>query len=300
MNQPILFAMPGNDALARDLAAALPADTGTLQVRRFPDGESYVRFDADVAGRHVILACTLDRPDEKMLQLYFAACTARECGAASVGLVAPYLAYMRQDAVFNPGEGVTSAQFARWLSGFVDWMVTVDPHLHRHRSLDEIYTIPTRVVQAAPAIAAWVREQVERPVIIGPDEESEQWVAHVARLAGCGHEVLRKVRHGDREVEVSVPRAELLRERTPVLVDDIASTASTMIAAVKHLHAAGLPPPVCVAVHPIFAGDGLRDLEAAGVARVASCATMEHPTNAISVTAPVVAAIRELLPSVLT
>lgn len=297
MNKPILFALPGNEAMAVRLAAALSAPCGELEARRFPDGESYVRYHAEVAGRDVILVCTLDRPDEKAVALYFAACVARELGAASVGLVLPYLAYMRQDAVFKPGEGVTARHFARWLSACADWMVTVDPHLHRIAHLDQVYAIPTRVVQAAPAIAAWVRDHVVRPLIVGPDEESEQWVAEVARAAGCPHEVLRKVRHGDREVDVSVPDAAALAGYTPVLVDDIASTARTMIAAAGHLNAAKLTAPVCIAVHPIFAGDGLDALRAAGVASVVSCDTIAHPTNGIELAGPLAAAVRELLPT---
>ncbi|WP_164119514.1 ribose-phosphate pyrophosphokinase-like domain-containing protein, partial [Stenotrophomonas maltophilia] len=85
----------------------------------------------------------LAQPNEKILPLIFAAATARELGAARVGLVAPYLAYMRQDRRFNPGEAVTSRQMAHLVSGAFDWMVTVDPHLHRYSDLSEIYSIPT-------------------------------------------------------------------------------------------------------------------------------------------------------------
>ena len=67
-----------------------------------------------------------------MLPLIFAAATARELAAAKIGLVAPYLAYMRQDRRFNPGEAVTSRQVAGLLSSAFDWLVTVDPHLHRY------------------------------------------------------------------------------------------------------------------------------------------------------------------------
>lgn len=61
-----------------------------------------------------------------------------------MGLVAPYLAYMRQDQQFRPGEVVTSRMFAALVSRHVDWLVTVDPHLHRVHALDEIYAVPTR------------------------------------------------------------------------------------------------------------------------------------------------------------
>ncbi|HCY64254.1 MAG TPA: phosphoribosylpyrophosphate synthetase [Oxalobacteraceae bacterium] len=292
---PLLLAMPGNEALAERLGQSLSWEIGALQVRRFPDGEANLRFLSSVDRRDVVLVCTLDRPDEKFLALYLAASIARELGAVRVGLVVPYLPYMRQDARFQDGEGITSAHFARLVSGFCDWLVTVDPHLHRHHELSEIYRIPARVVHASPVISQWITHNLQRPVVIGPDEESEQWVAEVAKAAGCPYTVLQKVRHGDRDVEVSVPQPELLKGMTPVLVDDIVSTARTMIAATAHLHAAGLAAPVCIGVHALFAGDAYAALQAAGIARIVSCNTVLHPTNAIDLSGAVAASVQALL-----
>jgi ribose-phosphate pyrophosphokinase len=288
MAAPLLVDLHGHAGLARDLAAALGAEPGRIEQRRFPDGESYVRFDSPVAGRAVLLLAALDRPDEKFLPLVFAASTARELGAASVGLIAPYLPYMRQDARFRPGEGVTSAYFARALSAAVDWLVTVDPHLHRRKSLAEIYTVPALALHTAPLLAQWIAGAVDRPMLIGPDVESKQWVAAVARTAGAPSLVLEKTRRGDRDVAVSVPDVERWRAYTPVLVDDIVSTGRTLIETVGHLQRAGLRPPVCVAVHAVFAGNAYEDLKAAGVARVVTTDTLPHETNAIEV-APLLA-----------
>lgn len=295
MMTPLLIAMPGNEAFTAQLGRALSWEIGALQVRRFPDGESNLRFLTGVAGREVAVVCTLDRPDNKFMALYLAASIARELGAARVGLIAPYLSYMRQDARFHDGEGITSVHFAKLVSGFCDWLVTVDPHLHRHRDLSEIYRIPAKVAHAAPAISQWIMQNLQHPVVIGPDAESEQWVAEVAKAAGCPYTVLQKVRHGDRDVEVSVPQPAQLRGMTPVLVDDIVSTARTMIAATAHLHAAGLAPPVCIAVHALFAGDAYEALQAAGIARVVSCNTVMHPTNAIDLCGAVAAPVQALL-----
>ena len=293
--KPVLLALPGNEATAQALAGPLEAEVGRLLVRRFPDGESYVRIESPVRDAEVMLVGTLHEPDDKLLPLYFAASTARDLGARRVGLVAPYLAYMRQDRRFHEGEGVTSEYFARLLSSAVDWLVTVDPHLHRHHALAEIYDVPTRVVHAAPAMAEWIREEVTRPVLVGPDEESAQWVSEVAAAVGAPFVVLRKVRRGDRDVEISLPDMAGFRQHTPVLVDDIISTAHTMIEAVRALLQAGLVAPICVGVHPVFAGTAYEDLLAAGAARVVTCGTIPHPSNGIDLTAPLTGAIRELL-----
>jgi ribose-phosphate pyrophosphokinase len=282
---PLFLALPGNEALAEALAGELrgsAAAVAAVASRRFPDGEAYVRIDAPCAGRDAALVCTLDHPDEKILPLLFAAETLRELGARRVGLVSPYLAYLRQDRRFEPGEAVSSWIFAGLVSSRLDWLVTVDPHLHRIHALAEIFTIPTRAVAAAPALAAWVAAHVARPLLVGPDQESEQWVADVARRAGAPYLVLTKVRRGDREVEVSLPDVEPYRDRTPVVLDDIISSARTMAQAAD-LIAAGLPAPVCLAVHAIFAGDAQRVLEEAGAARIVTTKTVPHPTNEIEI-----------------
>ena len=294
--KPVVIAMPGNERLADELATHLGLERGAATVRRFPDGESHVRIETSVEGRHAFIVCTLDRPDDKLIPLLLLACAVREAGALSVGLVAPYLAYMRQDRRFQPGETVSARHVAGWISRHVDWLVTVDPHLHRIADLSQVYSIPSRVVHAAEGIASWVRSQVRQPLLIGPDEESAQWVSDVARRADAPFVVLTKTRRGDRDVEVSVPEVDRWRSYTPVLVDDIVSTARTMIETVSHLRRSGLAAPVCVAVHAVFAQTAFEDLRAAGAADIVSCDTIEHPSNRIALAPAIAASVRELLP----
>jgi len=293
MSAPAVVPLPGSEPLAARLAAALGAECLAIEVRRFPDGETYLRYATAVGARPVALCCSLDRPDAKLLPIVFAAAAARELGATSVGLVSPYLAYMRQDRRFREGEAVTSAYFARLLSREIDWLVTVDPHLHRYAGLDEIYSVPCEALHAAPLISRWISAEVERPLLIGPDSESEQWVASVA-AASAPFVVLEKTRRGDRDVEVSVPEIERWRDHTPVLVDDIVSTGRTMIETVRHLRKAGMRPPVCIAVHAVFADAAYQDLRDAGIARVVSTNSIAHPSNAIDLTPLLAESVRRM------
>jgi ribose-phosphate pyrophosphokinase len=291
----VVISMPGNKVLADQLAAALELDRVAVIVRHFPDGESHVRVDGAVQGRHALIVCTLDRPDAKLLPLFLLAHALRESGAVSVGLVAPYLPYMRQDRQFHPGETVSAVHVSGWIARHLDWLVTVDPHLHRITDLAQVYSIPTRVVHAAPDVAAWVQANVRQPLLIGPDEESEQWVREVARGADAPFVVLTKERRGDRDVVVSVPEVERWLSHTPVLVDDIVSTARTMIETVGHLRRAGLAAPACVAVHAIFAESAFEDLRAAGAADIVSCDTIVHPSNRIALATAISAVVRKML-----
>jgi ribose-phosphate pyrophosphokinase len=293
MSGSLLVSMPGNEALSASLSTQLAAELGALEMRSFPDGETYLRFLTDPASRPVTIVCTLARPNDKVLPLLFAAATARDLGAKTVGLVAPYLAYMRQDRRFKPGEGVTSRQVANLLSEAFDWLVTVDPHLHRYGSLGEIYSIPTRVVQAAPRVSTWIKANVIDPIVIGPDSESEQWVTAVAGAADAPFAVLEKKRRGDREVEIAVPDLRKFSALTPVLVDDIVSSGRTMIEAARGLEAQGFRRPVVAVVHGLFSGSAYSELEEVAAA-VVTTNTVPHPSNAIDLAPALVGAISEL------
>lgn len=280
--EKIFFALAGNEELAESLAEKCQAELGKAIIRRFPDGETYIKIESDVKGKQVILVCTLDHPDEKLLPLYYLSLTAKELGAKSICLIAPYLAYMRQDKRFQPGEGITSAYFAKLISSFADSLITVDPHLHRRSSLSEIYSIPTTVIHSADLISKWIRDHIEKPLLVGPDSESAQWVSEVAHHADAPFVILEKIRKGDAEVEISVPQLEKYKEHTPVLVDDIISTARTMMETIGHLKRAGMKKPVCIGIHGIFANNAYADLLNAG-AQVVTCNTIPHESNGIEI-----------------
>jgi ribose-phosphate pyrophosphokinase len=292
---PLVLALPGGERLAGRLHRELHAAPGTLTVHRFPDSEIRIRISGDTEGRTVILVGSLDRPDSKLLPLLFAAATARDLGAAAVGLVAPYLAYLRQDIAFQPGEAVSARHFARVLSAAASWLVTVDPHLHRVHDLGELFSIPTEIVHAAPHIARWIREHVARPVIIGPDPESAQWVGEVATHAGAPYVILGKRRRGDRSVALSLPSMTAVRRLQPVLVDDIVSSGATMLAAARMLQEAGLARPVIVAVHAVMAEGAAESFDRAGGLELVTCDTVDHPTNRIDLTSAIRKAVAHRL-----
>lgn len=289
--KPLLFVLEAAPDLANCLLQQSGFDEGEIERRHFPDGESYLRLLTPVEGRDVVLLCSLDWPDAKTLTLLFAAGAARTQGARSVGLAAPYLAYMRQDKAFKPGEAVTSVTYSHLLSDHFDWLVTVDPHLHRYPHLDTIYSIPAIAASAVVPIAEWIAKNVERPFLIGPDIESEQWVEKIARLAGAPFTVFHKTRRGDREVSIEGTKEPIPDGATPVIVDDIVSSARTMIEAVRMLKENGAQAPLCIAVHALFAGDAFSELLEAGPAIVISTNTVGHGSNTIDASAVIAEAI---------
>jgi ribose-phosphate pyrophosphokinase len=289
--KPLVFHFPDDAHLAQKVIASVDAERGELQWHRFPDRESLITLHGDCAGRDVIVTCTLNDADTKSLPLYFAAVTARELGARRVGLVAPYLGYMRQDHRFHPGQSRSAHAYAKLLSANFDWLVTVDPHLHRIASLEEIFSIPAVAISAMPAVTEWIRRHVRNPVLVGPDSESAQWAERVARSLNAPCVVLEKVRSGDREVRVSAPDPAVIRDGHPVIVDDIVSSGHTLAKVLRELATLGFDNATCITVHALFAegaDDALRD---AGARHIVSTNTVFHATNDIDVAPLLIAEI---------
>lgn len=289
-----LYAMPGNEAFAELLSLHTGYQRRQLLLHHFPDGETLVQMASPAPGGDAIIVCTLDHPDTKVLPLMMAAATARELGAARVGLVAPYLAYMRQDMRFHPGEAISAKIFGDWLGRTFDWLVTVDPHLHRYATLAEVYPRAAHVVHAASQLAVWIDAHVTLPLIIGPDSESAQWVTAVSNLLCAPSVVARKERHGDRDVEVFLPQIDNWRDHTPVLLDDIVASGSTMVQTLRSLHGRTSRPPVCVALHGLFAEDSLENLLAEGAGLVVTSNSVINAASQIDISKPVAEAMVNL------
>lgn len=296
MSRAIVYPAPFADGAAAEIAELTGCEAGRIEARRFPDDEALVRVLDEPAGRPAVVVAALDRPDPKLPALWMLLRTLRQLGAPHITLVAPYLPYMRQDTAFRPGEAVSSRLVAEWLGPAIDALVTVDPHLHRIYNLGPLWTAHIEQVEAAPEIAAWLGREMPDAVVIGPDEESAQWAERVAELAGLPSTVLSKTRRGDHDVEVSLPDPAIVAGRRPVLVDDIISTARTMIATIGQLRQLGLPDPTCIGVHAVFAGDAQQALEAAGAARIVTCDTLPHSSNGIRLRPRIAEALRRILP----
>lgn len=289
-------------ALRLGQAAQLPVKA--IHRHRFPDGELRLRLPVDGAGRlprYVVLLRSLHDPNEKLIELLLAARSARALGAQHITLVAPYMAYMRQDMAFTAGEVVSQQVVGEFVAGLVDAVITVDPHLHRVATLQEAMAVPDAIVlSGAKPLAGLIAQRRPHALLVGPDGESAQWIAQAAALHGFDHAVCTKVRHGDRDVAIKLPPdlpPPQMAGRAVVLLDDMASTGRTLAQASRLLRAAGAASVDVAVTHALFVGDALQTLHDAGVGEVWSTDCIPHASNAVAMAGPLAQALRSLLPA---
>ena len=276
----LVVSLPDYTEPAQRLARRLDLDYRPIGLHHFPDGESRVTVPTDPPP-HVIFCQSLDRPNDKLIELLLAATTLREAGVRTLSLVAPYLCYMRQDKAFHPGEAVSQKIIGRFLAEQVDAVITVDAHLHRIHKLGEAIPLSTAInLSAAPLLGEFLARRHNRPLLLGPDAESAQWVEQVAAAGDFDHAVATKQRLGDCQVRVRLPEQDF-RDRLVVLVDDVVSSGHTLAEAAKGVLAAGASEVCVLVTHPLFAPVAEDLLHDAGVTDVWSSDSIRHPTNAV-------------------
>lgn len=289
-----LLCFDDEQAIAQAVATAAGLSFAVIERHRFPDGELRLRLPEALPPR-VVLWRGLHQPNEKIVELLLAAPTARQLGAKHLTLVTPYLAYMRQDIAFNPGEVVSQRVLGACLATLFDAVITVDPHLHRVATLEEAVPVKDAVVlSGAPLLADFIASQRQDVLLIGPDEESLQWVEQAAQRHGWQSGVCRKTRHGDRHVDIELPDLPV-KGRAVVLMDDVASSGHTVAQAARLLKAAGAATVDVAVTHALFAAGAVQLIREAGAGQIWSTDCIPHASNAVSIVPAVAEVLREIV-----
>ncbi|MFZ4480348.1 MAG: ribose-phosphate diphosphokinase [Rhodoferax sp.] len=290
---PLLLYFEDEHESAERIARAGNLSLLPIERHRFPDGELRLRLPERLPAQLSLLR-SLHMPNEKLLELLLAAQTARQSGVSQLTLVAPYLAYMRQDIAFQPGEVISQRVVGQFLASLFDAVITVDPHLHRVAALHEaVPAANTLVLSAAAPLSDLLAARRPAALLVGPDEESAQWVARAGARHGFDHAVCRKVRHGDRSVQIELPQIAIAG-RQVVLLDDVASTGHTLARAARLLLLAGADSVDVAVTHALFEAGAVALLQEAGVSEIWSTDCVPHASNAVSMAAPIAQALRQI------
>ncbi len=277
--------------LAERVAKQVGVEPGRLEVKKFPDGEKYVRVLVDVKDQDVAVIQSLYRtPDEYLFEYLLLVDTLRDLGARSITGVAPYLAYARQDARFKSGEAVSSLSLARFFeaAGTTSFL-TVDTHLHRLEDVSKVFKIPAQNLSAMPLLGKYALENFrpKKPVVIGPDEEAEPWAGAVAKELDAEHTAFRKKRVTSSKVEIDTGDVDL-KGRDAVFADDIISTGGTIAEAARACKKKGARRIFALCTHPVLAEGAVKRIKASGVLKIVGTDTIPSPVSKVSV-APVIA-----------
>jgi ribose-phosphate pyrophosphokinase len=227
----LVFGGEGSEAISGEVSRALNSESGGLEIRDFPDGEKYVRVMPNVSGSECALIKSV-RSNDDLMELLLCLDALRDQGAAPIHAVTPYLAYMRQDKRFKPGEALSAKTVLKLIHEFADTTATINCHFLSDAGEAVHEGIRFHNLDAISQLAGHIGLDCENPVFIAPDKGSLGFAKQGAHLMDCGFNHLTKTRHSGTEVEIGYKELEV-EGKDVIILDDIISTGGTIVEAAK-------------------------------------------------------------------
>ena len=291
----IVILGPASVELGRRIAGALNSKAVEVEFKRFPDGESYIRFEdaASIKGEDAVIVQTTSPPqNENLIQLLLIADNARDLGASSVTAVVPYLAYARQDSRFRPGEAFSLKTVVTLMKSCgVGRIITVNSH---NPTLMKTLPIPVEDLSAFSLIAEHFKQKgLEGAFSLSLGKEG----MHVAvgsdevLRGGCDYIATQRDRLTG---NVAIEHKTLpVKDRDVVILDDIISSGGTMIKAVSWVKEQGGRRVYAACVHPLMMGDVKERLLNSGAEAIVGTDSIPSPVSEVSIAPLVVSALKK-------
>ncbi|XRO77304.1 ribose-phosphate diphosphokinase [Methanocaldococcus sp. 10A] len=265
--------------LAFKVAKILNTKLTRVEYKRFPDNEIYVRVVDEINDDEAVIINTQKNQNDAIVETILLCDALRDEGVKKITLVAPYLAYARQDKKFNPGEAISIRALAKIYSNIVDKLITINPH---ETHIKDFFTIPFVYGDAVPKLAEYVKDKLENPIVLAPDKGALEFAKTASEILNAEYDYLEKTRLSPTEIQIA-PKTLDVNGRDVLIVDDIISTGGTMATAVKLLKEQGAKKIIAACVHPVLIGDALNKLYSAGVEEVVGTDTYLSEVSKVNV-----------------
>lgn len=288
----ILMIIGGSSSqkLAASIAKEMDDILCPLESRKFPDGERYIRIKGDIDEGVVVVQSTGYPQDENLIELFLILKTIRKMGIKKIRTVIPYFGYGRQEKSFNHGEAISAEVVSQLIqeSGASE-IYSINLH---EESICNLFNIPAYNLSAMPAIASFIGENVEDPVILAPDKGALGFAHEISNILNCESDYLEKIRLSPNKVETK-PKNLDVDDREVVIIDDIISTGGTIVNACSILKEHGASRIMVSCVHPVLVEDALLKIFAAGADEVVSTDTLKSEVSTVSVASVVADALKK-------
>ncbi len=271
----LLMSGTANAPLAQEIAGRLGQPLCQVTIRRFADGEIFVKIDENVRGQDVFIIQPTAPPAENVVELLILIDAARRASAARVSAVIPYYGYARQDRKDQPRVAITAKLMANLITtAGADRVLAIDFHQHQ---LQGFFDIPVDHLYAAPVLVQHYRQKrLHKPVIVAPDVGGAKMARGFAKRLEGTLAIIDKRRPSANVAEVVNVVGEV-EDRDCLIVDDLIDTGGTMSEAAHALKRLGARNVYCCATHALLSGPATDRLSSCPADEVAVTNTMVIP-----------------------
>jgi len=284
---------PASAELGREIAAQLKAKVISVEFRRFPDGESYIRFDGNMEGEDVVIVQTTGPPqNENLIQLLLMADTAKDMGAKSITAIVPYFAYSRQDSRFRLGEAWSIKTIVSLLKACgVSRILTVNSH---NPAALKTLSIQIDDLSAISLLAQYFRKMgFKNAFSLSMGKKGLGTAVEASKVleGKCDYIPTQRDRvTGD----VTIEKKQLpIKNKDVIIFDDIISSGGTMIKAVTWVKEQGAKRVYAACVHPLLIGDVKEKILKSGAEDIVGTDTVPSAVSVVSVASIIVQALKK-------
>jgi ribose-phosphate pyrophosphokinase len=271
----LLLCGTANRALAEEIGRHMGLPLGDATVRRFSDGEIFVRINQNARGRDVFIVQPTPPPGDNIIELLLLIDAAKRASAARVSAIVPYYGYARQDRKDQPRVSLGAKLVANLIEAAgADKVLGIDFHTHQ---IQGFFDVPVDHLYAAPVLTSYFRSlQLENPVVVAPDVGAAKMARGFARRVGATFAIIDKRRPAQNVAEV-VEVVGDVAGKPCIIVDDMIDTAGTLVSVVDALIERGATQVYAAATHALLSGPARERLSNSALVEVVVTNTLHIP-----------------------
>jgi len=254
-----LFSGTSNPELAKSIASELGVDLGRCEMKRFSDGEIWVKYTENIRGCDVFIVQSTNPPAENLMELLIMVDAAKRSSARKVAAVIPYFGYARQDRKDQPRVSITAKLVANLLTtAGADRVITMDLHAPQ---IQGFFDIPVdHLYSSAVLVKSYRDRKLPNLAVASPDVGGIKMARAYAKRLEAELVVIDKRRPRQNVAEVMNIIGDV-QGKNILIVDDLIDTGGTLCNAVRALKDAGATDVYAAATHPVLSGKAYERIE---------------------------------------
>ena len=264
-NDYMIFSGSANLPLSKKIAARLGKDLGSIELKRFSDGEIWVKYRENIRGQDVFIIQSTNPPAENIMELLIMIDAAKRASARTINAVIPYFGYARQDRKDQPRVSISAKLVANLITkAGADRVVTMDLHAAQ---IQGFFDIPFDHLYGSYVFRSKFDHFKNDLVIVSPDVGGIKIARAYAKLLHCGLVVIDKRRPKQNMVEI-VNIIGDVEDKDVLIVDDLIDTAGTFVSAISALKDKGANNIFGAITHPLLSGEAIDRIEKSDLSKL--------------------------------
>jgi ribose-phosphate pyrophosphokinase len=249
-----IFSGSSNLPLAEKIVQKLNMPLGLVELKRFSDGEIWVKYLENIRGSDVFIIQSTNPPAENMLELLRMVDAAKRASANRITAVIPYFGYSRQDRKDQPRVSITAKLVANLITiAGADRVITMDLHAAQ---IQGFFDIPFDHLYGSSIFSGLFNDIKDNLVVVSPDVGGIKIARSYAKRLNVSLVVIDKRRPKQNLAEV-VHIIGSVKDKDVLIVDDLIDTGGTFVGAIDALKREGAQKIYGSVTHPVFSGPAI-------------------------------------------